>query len=117
MFGSGFKKVFHLFEQAGGVKISSKSDPLGFSFFFYRPELRDVTDNVTVHVTDEFPLKALDIRILMAFKENPTLTREELAKTFQRNIRTVQRSLTNLKQTKKIRRIGTDRTGYWEVLK
>lgn len=53
----------------------------------------------------------------MAFKENPTLTREELAKTFQRNIRTVQRSLTNLKQTKKIRRIGTDRTGYWEVLK
>ena len=116
MFGSGFKKVFHLCEQAG-VKISSKSDPLGFSFFFYRPELRDVTDDVTVNVTDEFPLKALDIRILMALKENPTLTREQLAKTFQKNIRTVQRSLNNLKQAEKIRRIGTDRTGYWEVLK
>ena len=116
MFGSGFKKVFHLCEQAG-VKISSKSDPLGFSFFFYRPELRDVTDDVTVNVTDEFPLKALDIRILMALKENPTLTREQLAKTFQKNIRTVQRSLNNLKQVEKIRRIGTDRTGYWEVLK
>jgi len=83
MFGSGFKKVFHLCEQTG-VKISSKSDPLGFSFFFYRPELRDVTDDVTVNVTDEFPLKALDIRILMALKENPTLTREQLAKTFQK---------------------------------
>ena len=50
-------QVFHRCEQAG-VKISSKSDPLGFSFFFYRPELRDVTDDVTVDVTDEFPLNS-----------------------------------------------------------
>ena len=62
-------------------------------------------------------MKALDIRILMALKDNPALTREQLAKTYQKNIRTVQRSLNNLKQAKKIRRIGTDRTGYWEVLK
>lgn len=114
MFGSGFKKTYALCKRYG-TKTKYQSDNGGFSFVFYR---KDVTINDTVNVTLNMPdtkMIATDVKVLMALKEDPTKTRAEIAGIIGKTIRTVQRSLDKLDSSGKIRRIGSNKTGYWEV--
>lgn len=55
--------------------------------------------------------------VLNLLKEKPDYTREVLANKIGRTVRTVQRSLDKLTKAGKIIRIGSDKTGYWEVIK
>ena len=48
-------------------------------------------------------------------KENPAQTRDELAAQLGKAVRTVQRALDKLSSDGKINRIGSPKTGYWEV--
>ena len=57
-----------------------------------------------------------DYKVLEALKEAPTSTREELATVIGINKRTVQRSLDKLVEAKKIIRVGSKKSGYWEIL-
>ena len=81
--------------------------------------IRDKSDiNVTINVIDKTSNKKIDTDklVLNLLKENPTKTREELANDIGKNIRTIQRALAKLSKEGKIKRIGSTRTGYWEVL-
>ena len=51
----------------------------------------------------------------MLLKEDPTQTREALANKTGRTVRTIQRVLDKLTANGKIKRIGSKKTGYWEV--
>ena len=83
----------------------------GFSFIFFRDS---VTENVTENVTDR-KLPSHQI-VLNLFKENPMRSREEMAGIMGKTVRTVQRALDKLSGEGRIRRIGTARAGYWEVI-
>ena len=48
-------------------------------------------------------------------KEDPTQTREKLAEKTGRTVRTIQRALDKLSGEGKIKRIGSNKTGYWKV--
>lgn len=47
---------------------------------------------------------------------NPALTRQQLANTIGKDLRTIGRALAKLQQEGSIKRIGSDKTGHWEVL-
>jgi len=55
--------------------------------------------------------------ILSIIKEDNNVTREELAKLTNLSIPTVDRNLKKLKEKGYIKRIGSDKTGSWKVLK
>lgn len=114
VFGSGLKKVFAYCKLAD-IKIDYRSDNGGFSFIFFRYENNK---NVTPNVNDKTSNKKIDTDklVLNLLKENPTKTREELANDIGKNIRTIQRALAKLSKEGKIKRIGSARAGYWEVL-
>ena len=113
MFGSGFKKVYCLCVSAG-VKVNYDIDTYGFSFFFMRdsnynsPEPTQVKHNNWTTETDK--------RVLDLLKEDRTLSSKELSERLSFSNRTIQRSLSSLKRTGTIRRVGTSRRGYWEIL-
>ena len=65
---------------------------------------KNVTDNVTE--TDEQ-------KIIRLIKDNPSCTRNDMAKAIGKTVRTVQRILN---ASTKIRRVGEDHGGYWEVM-
>ena len=110
MFGSGFKKVYAVCNKSG-VKTDFRTGYGGFSFIFFRD---NVTDHVTVNGTET---KVLSHQIVLELlKENPMRSREEMARVIGKSIRTVQRALDKLSVEGKIKRIGTARTGYWEVV-
>ncbi len=130
MFGSGFKKVYAICKQSG-TRTDFRSGFGGFSFIFFRGQVSEnvtdrVTENVTNHVTDRMygdtagnkTVKKITSteEILKLLKENPLYSREEMALAIGKTIRTVQRALDSLVDGGKIRRIGNNRAGYWEIL-
>jgi Fic family protein len=54
--------------------------------------------------------------VLEAIKRNPRITYDELAVLLEKSTATVKRIIKILKQTGKIIRVGSNKTGYWEVL-
>ncbi|MEG0518285.1 MAG: winged helix-turn-helix transcriptional regulator [Bacteroidales bacterium] len=49
-------------------------------------------------------------------KENPKITLDELAEAIGKSRRTVARQIKQLQEDGVIRRVGSDKTGYWEVI-
>ena len=77
----------------------------------------DVTVNVTVNspdVTVNIPERVLQIIELM--KENNQITIIELSNKLKVTVRTINRDITQLKEMKKIDRVGSDKTGHWLIL-
>ena len=115
MFGSGFRKVYSSCAE-NNIKFDYESNEDGFSFVFYR---RIDTSNVTKDGTLKTKIKLLtnDYKVLNLLREKPNQTREEIATIIGIDKRTVQRSLDKLSLAGVISRIGSKKSGYWEILK
>ena len=113
IFGSGFRKVYGLCKESN-VRIESESAYGGFSFTFYRDKLKQ-DDTINVTKKERSNVSAAD-EVYMLLKEDPRQTREMLSKTTGKTVRTIQRALVKLVDEGKIQRIGSNKTGYWEVL-
>ncbi|OOF29470.1 winged helix-turn-helix transcriptional regulator [Salinivibrio sp. IB872] len=77
--------------------------------------------NVPVHapVND---IDAVDIQglktpeaIIALLAADNTLTRPQLAERIGKDIRTIGRALAKLQQAQRIKRVGSDKAGHWEV--
>ena len=115
-FGSGFKRVFNACQEAG-VKYGYNKMPFGFSFIFYRNDLsrHDNTANEKAKQVIPAGFTPSEIAIHELLKDNPTLSRDELANRIGKTLKTVQRALEGLKGKQVIERVGTSRKGYWVV--
>ncbi|NLW04759.1 MAG: Fic family protein [Pseudomonadaceae bacterium] len=59
-------------------------------------------------------LKTLDAIILL-LQDNPQLTRQQLADVIGKDLRTIGRAISKLKQANQLKRLGSDKAGYWQV--
>ena len=76
---------------------------------------QNVTQNAPVNPgIDVSELKTADA-IIMLLTENKELTRQQLAQIISKDIRTIGRALAKLQQTGRIKRVGSDKNGYWKV--
>ena len=112
--GSGLRKIFSVCKKTG-TKYNYILNDFGFRFIFHRKNtVQHVTENVTENVTVK--LIDTDYEVLKILKLNPESTREVMATKVGKTVRTIQRSLDRLTSAGKIIRIGSDKTGYWEVI-
>jgi ATP-dependent DNA helicase RecG len=74
----------------------------------------DVSDNVSDSPLVDSTVKD-ETRLLKLLKENPKITYKELSLELGVVRRTVQRRIQKLKEAGKLRRSGTEKTGYWEI--
>ena len=51
------------------------------------------------------------------FKQDGNYTREDLSLLMSKSERTIQRYFTELREKGFIERVGSDKTGYWKILK
>lgn len=112
MFGSGFKKVYDLCK-AADVKVSYDLDNFGFSFIFGR---KSYENNHHSSKKNNDLISENDKDVIKAIKEDPSLSSNKISEKLNLSIRTIQRSLSSLKNSGKIKRVGTLRNGYWEIL-
>ena len=57
----------------------------------------------------------LEASVLSWLKDNPHLTVAELVEKSGKSIRTVNRVIASLKNKDLVRRVGSNKTGYWKV--
>ena len=107
--GSGFKRMNELCLKEG-VRWSYEKTAYGFYFTFFRGT------NVTLDVSLYPELSEEERIVLVAIKNNPKITREELASKIGKTTRTIQRIVNRLVDDGRLIRIGKNRFGYWEVL-
>lgn len=74
----------------------------------------------TVHLNDIMMMfKANDTvkTILALIEQNPSITYEEMTEKTGKSRRTISRLITELKEKNIIASVGSDKTGYWEIVK
>lgn len=118
-FGSGFKRINSLCKDAK-IKFSYDIDEAGFTFIIHRKKAGEISSNktnVTVNVPENVTLNKMEKLVYQLLSSNPQYTREELAEKTSKTVRTIQRTLNSLRDKEYITRIGSDKTGRWEILK
>ncbi len=75
--------------------------------------------NASVNAPVNAPVNVATLKtpdaVLALLKYNPQLTRQQLADAINKDLRTVGRVMTGLQQAGKLKRVGSDKTGYWAV--
>lgn len=86
--------------------------------------LEELLNQMTNSATDDAILDAdganhdadnMEGRLLSGLKQNPYITQTDLAKELSLSRRTVQRIMKELMNDGKIKRVGSTRTGHWEI--
>ena len=115
-FGSGFKRIDSLCKDAG-IRYSYEISNNGFKFIIYRPRTISDTVNVTYDVTYGNALNFTEQAVFAVLRQNPEISREEIAERVSKTVRTVLRALSALTEKGYIRRVGAKKNSTWEVLK
>ena len=55
-------------------------------------------------------------QVFNKIEKNINITANDIANTLNKNLRTIQRAISTLKETNRIKRVGPDRGGHWEII-
>ena len=124
--GSGFRKVMDAYRTS--INYTTEKEPKfisnGTAFFVTLYNLNykrsgNVNDGVNVGVNDGVnvgvKITKNSKKILEILCKDGTLTAEQIASELKVSASTVERSIKQLKDNGLIKRIGSDKSGYWEV--
>jgi len=114
-FGTGFDRTFSLCAKAG-VEYKYREDGFGFTFIFERNPMF-LSDKINDKKNDKITPKTttLDHRIVEAVKGNKYITIPELAALTGKSEATIHRHLDVLVKSGKIVRVGSRKTGFWDI--
>ena len=76
---------------------------------YYQHENEHISEHISEHIN------LTDKAVLEAIRLNPRITNEELAATLGKSRATITRSIKKLRETRRIIRIGANKSGYWEI--
>ena len=110
-FGTGFGRVFKLCDKEN-ISYSYKNNEFGFVFEFLRKQ--NVSINVPINVS--INLSKTEALVLDIIKNNKGINKTQIAKMIDRAEMTVQRAIKKLIDEKLIRRVGSNKNGYWEII-
>lgn len=111
-FGTGFDRTFTLCAQSN-IDYEYRNDEFGFTFIFHRDEF--FLAGKVKECSNQDRLDNLDKEILSLIKKNKYITIPELAEKCGKSEPTIHRHLDYLVKIKKIERIGSRKTGYWDI--
>jgi len=109
--GSGIKRI-HDECVAVGVRVEFKRLKTGFEVVFYRPKWEEGEGLEKGRVKSRVKSR---VKVLGLIKENSIVTIPEIAQTLGLSIKGVEKIIRTLKQEDRLRRIGADKGGHWEV--
>ena len=112
--GSGLKKILNETKNLPGY--TSEMKPRFHSDTSFRVTIYNVNYNADgTNVGINVGLKRAD-QILNLIKENNAITAEEMAVIFNVTERTIDRDISFLKKQNKLKRVGSKKAGYWEII-
>lgn len=87
-------------------------DAIGNSLYKYI----DVATETTVDVPVNVPVKEISDKILILLRANPKATAQKMSQVLGVSDKTIKRHLKTLRERGRLRRVGSDKAGRWEVI-
>ncbi len=106
-YGSGFSRIIKAFKEYKLKSPVFENFQAGFRVTVSTEKL-NVVENVVENRFNE---------ILLLIKENNQISAYQISKKINTTSRTIQRDLDKLKKQGKIKRIGSDKGGHWQIIK
>ena len=115
-FGSGIRKIYSLCNTAG-VEIKYENTDTDFKIEFSRIDRNKspLSGQENGRINDH--ISGLEQAVLSCLRDDPGMTNAELIVKTGKSQRTITRVLAALKGKGLITRIGSNKTGYWQVKK
>jgi len=108
-YGSGYRRIREQIVSYPSMKLEFIETSGGFLVTLSYEKQK-------IHDTENFTENKRVNEIIKLIKENNRITSTELARILHVTRRTIASDMAKLKQNSKIKRIGSDKTGFWEVL-
>ncbi|KKM70456.1 hypothetical protein LCGC14_1440540 [marine sediment metagenome] len=99
-YGSGIKRVLETFSEYDLPQPVFEEIQKGFKVTIFKATQKTRTRD----------------QILALLSKNPNITREDLARALVKSPNTIKGHIVKLKATERLKRFGSDRNGYWEVI-
>ena len=114
--GTGTGDIIRLCQEAGLKKAPEFLQEEIFKTILWRKNAEEPSQqaNVVDNVVDTIAKK--EQKIIKFISENKKITAKEIALKLELTQRTVQRYLKSMQEKELIKRIGTDNSGYWELV-
>ena len=113
-FGSGIRKIYSLCN-AEGIEIHYENDNTAFSIAFSREDRNKLPLSGQMNGKINDHISTLEQAVLALLRDNPRLTYADLILETGKSQRTLSRVLDALKRKGLITRVGSNKTGYWQV--
>lgn len=115
-FGTGFDRAFKLCAK-NDVEYEYQNDEYGFTFVFKRKADDRINDKINDKIkrTPGGKLTDVDEQIIKLIKKNAYYTIAEIADEIGKSTPTVHRHIDKLSNLGYIERIGSRKSGYWEI--
>jgi len=114
--GTGILRMNHAMKEYNLEKPVMEADENWFTIIFRRPELERASFEGREKTTPQKTTQKTTQKILGLIKENPDITRRELASIIGISEDGIKYHLTNLKNMGLLERIGHDKGGYWRIV-
>ncbi|MDE5573247.1 MAG: putative DNA binding domain-containing protein [Muribaculaceae bacterium] len=112
--GRGYDKILKSFDNANLKRPKFTVEQGGVSAIIYRETFMSVRGNQQSIQTEQKTEQKTEIMKLIS--NNPSITRAEIANNLKLHESSVQRRLEALVKDGKIRHVGPDKGGYWQVI-
>lgn len=111
-----WKEVYRLCKEAK-VNISYINNENDFTIEFSRIDRNKIGElNGELNGELHGKLSKEEFSVLTVFKTNKNVTKDEVIKQTGLSSRTIDRIVKSLKEKELLRRVGSNKNGYWEVL-
>ncbi|HQS02043.1 MAG: cell filamentation protein Fic [Halothiobacillus sp. 24-54-40] len=95
------------------------ADSTPFIHFMLTVIAQTLAQNAPANALANAPVPIAELKtpdaILILVQGNAHLTRQQLADTLKKDVRTIARAMAKLQHAGRLKRIGSDKTGHWEV--
>lgn len=113
--GSGTNKIVQWCKEWGLPEPTYEEAGGSFVTVFYNPKPEEGSQNRVVETVEKAVEMAVE-KIIALIKTDPQITQKELMDKTGLTRRGIEWNLKKLKDEKKIRRVGPDKGGHWEVV-
>ncbi len=126
--GSGIHKINEALKEAGLKEMEITGGDIFLRFTIYRNQDYNSTNNGTVNgengtvngengTVNTALLSNKETLVIMQLHKNENITAQQLTQTTKIALRTVKRILVKLSEKGFIRRVGSDKSGHWEIIR
>lgn len=109
------QRYYQALEQA-----DQQAESTPFIHFMLSVIAQTLVQNAPVNVPVNAPVNVSGLKtpeaIMALIQHNPAITRQQIADTTGKDIRTIGRAMAKLQQAGRLKRVGSDKSGHWEII-